>query len=310
MAQHRAPPPMTFSGKGDKTETYTLWKQGINIYSSTTAKTGEKLVPFILEALDDDGLKIFNTFDLTQDERKNPDAIFQKFEERLKISKPNFRAARLDLHFYYQRKDETLDEFYTKCNEKTAQCEVNPDEEKERILEQILASTPIPDFQKWLLSQKADVTIDAILETGRQYKTPLHNIQHIKDRSTNQVTFNAINKANKPYKSRCKCCGLDHPLGKSSCPARNGECHTCHIVGHWTNYCARYKHTTGNRNSRSQQRQHSLHRGKRYSSSNRRQHSRNACQHSSHSRINYGEYRRRTPTPQRHIDNVDYHYQE
>ncbi|KAK6175812.1 hypothetical protein SNE40_014200 [Patella caerulea] len=289
MAQHRAPPPMTFSGKGDKTETYTLWKQRMNIYSSTTGKTGEKLVPYILEALDDDCLKIFNTFDLTQDERKNPDAIFQKFEERLKISKPNFRAARLDLHFYYQRKDETLDEFYTRCKEKTAQCEVNANEEKERILEQILASTPIPDFQKWLLSQKADVTIDDILETGRQYETTLHNIQHIKDRSTNQVTLNALNKTNRPYKSRCKCCGLDHPLDKSSCPARNDECHTCHTVGHWTNYCLRYKHTTGNRNSRSRQRQHSTHRGKRYQSSNRRQQSGNARQHSSHSRINYGQ---------------------
>ncbi|KAK6183342.1 hypothetical protein SNE40_010842 [Patella caerulea] len=172
MAQHRAPPPMTFSGKGDKTETYTLWKQRMNIYSSTTGKTGEKLVPYILEALDDDGLKIFNTFDLTQDKRKNPDAIFQKFEERLKISKPNFRAARLGLHFYYQRKDETLDEFYTRCKENSAHCEINADEEKERILEQI-----ITDFQKWLLSQKADITIDAILETGRQYETTLLNIQ-------------------------------------------------------------------------------------------------------------------------------------
>ena len=66
---------------------------------------------------------------MTDEEKKDPKKIFEQFEERLKISKPNFRTARLDLHFYYQSKDESLD-FYTRCHEKTKDCEFTDDEKR------------------------------------------------------------------------------------------------------------------------------------------------------------------------------------
>lgn len=51
----------------------------MDIYSKTSGKTGENLVPFILEALDDDGLKIYNTLYMTEEQKKSPEAIFTKF---------------------------------------------------------------------------------------------------------------------------------------------------------------------------------------------------------------------------------------
>lgn len=184
----RGPPTMQFEGTGDKTEKFSLWKQRIDIYSQVTDIKNEALVPHILQGLDDEGLKIYNSFTLTDAQKKSPQAIFEKFEERLKINKPNFRAARLDLHFYYQKKEETLDDFYTRCKQKTSECKFSDDEEKERIIEQLLASTPITDYRKWLLDQKEDVTIQTVLETGRQHEVTLNSIQHINDRSSNVAT--------------------------------------------------------------------------------------------------------------------------
>ena len=99
----RAPPCMDFSVKGDKTEKYNLWKQRLELFSQITGKAGADLVPHILDGLDDEGLKIFNSFNLTPDQRRIPENIFTRFEARLKITKPNFRAARLDLHFFLSK---------------------------------------------------------------------------------------------------------------------------------------------------------------------------------------------------------------
>ena len=80
---------MCFEGKIDKTEKYNLWKQRIEIYSQITGKKAEHLVLYILEGLDNEGLKIYHVFNLTNAQRLSPRCIFDKFVERLKISKPN-----------------------------------------------------------------------------------------------------------------------------------------------------------------------------------------------------------------------------
>ena len=65
-----------------------------------------------------EGLIIFNSFTLSAHNKKDPVKIYEQFEDRLNISKPNFHTARLDLHFHYQQTDESLDEFYTRCKKK------------------------------------------------------------------------------------------------------------------------------------------------------------------------------------------------
>lgn len=91
------------------------------------------MVPYLLQSLDYEGLKIFNSFNLSAEEMKVPANIYKKFEERLNISKPNFRTARLDLHFYDQEDGETIDTFYTRCKEKMGECTFNADEEKRTL---------------------------------------------------------------------------------------------------------------------------------------------------------------------------------
>ena len=253
----RGPPSMEFAGKGDKTEKYNLWKQRMDLFAQVSNKTGEDLVPYILQCLDDEGLKIYNTFDLTVDEKKKPEKIYEKFEERLNISKPNFRTARLDLHFVYQQTDETLDSFYIRCKEITKDCDFTEAEEKERIIEQLLASTPLGDYRKWLLSQSKDVTMEAVLAEGRKHETTLKSIKHLQDRSTATTPSSNIDATPKcvsaiKYKrgkpkigqskdngSKCKRCGGNHRYGSTEnyCPAKDAVCHYCKIKGHWEKCC-------------------------------------------------------------------------
>ena len=151
---------------------------------------------------------IYNAFNLTPAERLNPQRIFEKCEEHLKITKPNFCAGQLDLHFYFLGKDESMVDFYTRCQKKSADCTSMPEEEKERFVEQQIVSTPIEDFK-------------TVLNEGRKHETTLDSIKHIND-CDNSVTTPA-NVDTVCYKCRsqqydrkekprtfCKGCGGDH----------------------------------------------------------------------------------------------------
>ena len=143
------------------------------------------------------------------------------------ISKPNFRTARLDLHFMYQQSDETLDSFYIRSKEITKDSDFTEAEEKEKITEQLLASTPLKDYRKWLLSQSKCVTMETVL-AGHKHETTLKSTKHLQDRSTATTSSSDIDATPKcvsdiKYKrgkskigqsrdngSKCKRCGDDH----------------------------------------------------------------------------------------------------
>ena len=247
-------PVMDWSQK-NLTEAFKLGKQKMNIYFQINGKKGEEQIPYILKASNDEGLRRYNTFQFTEQEKKDPKLLWSRFEDQLRITKPNFRAARLDLHYYYQKKEETLDEFVTRCKTKSAECDFSKEEEIERIIEQILASTPIPEFQKFLLDKPKGYPLTDVLAEGRKHETAFLNIKMIKESrgaaggaSTNtEISF--IKK-----KNVCLRCGKDHARTRNACPAINSKCYTCGKIGHWEQCCLA--------NKKKPQRGHSLSRNR------------------------------------------------
>jgi hypothetical protein len=244
-------PKFEFINKADLVQRFSLWKQRIKLFAKTEGIRDQDLSSYIQQALDDDGLKIYNSFRLSEENAANPEHIFKQFEDRLNISKPNFRAARLDLHFFYQKPDETLDDFYTRCREKANDCSFSDDEVKERFIEQLLASTPIEDFRKWLLSQEETIDIDGVLAEGRKQETTVNSIQHIAERNkltsakdTSNIDAIKHKKIKKQPKSKCFNCGGDHQRGKQHCPAKDTECYSCKTKGHWSKVCRKTQDTS------------------------------------------------------------------
>ena len=218
MATSKAVPRLLITGVVDKQEKYALWKQRLVAFQKTSAKaiTAENLQYYIVEALDDEGLKMFNSFGLTDDELKVPSNIFAKFEERLKISKPNFRAARLELHFLYQMGDESVVEFYLRFKQSVDLCEFTDDQQKERFIEQLLASNGIEDYRKFLLSQEKDVKLDQILQEGRKHEIMMKNLKRLTDRGVKDAIRSTEVLPVEEVKTMCEFCGRSH--GRN-CPA-------------------------------------------------------------------------------------------
>ena len=252
----------------DLPSSFKLFKQKVELYFTIKDIKREKQMPFILRAVNDEGLRRYNTWSLSEAEATDPNYVWKRFEEMLEPSE-NFRIARLKLHFFYQRPDEALDSFVTRCRAQALKCDFKNEQElSERIIEQIIASTSMPEYQKALLSQKKDYSLNDALTLGRTYEATQQNLQHLQDMSRGITTTPehkpapaaatpAIDVIRKKKNTREMClnCGRDHPREREKCPAHTATCDACGKRGHWSRFCltTKYKQKRGgqHRNQRS-----------------------------------------------------------
>ena len=178
MSEQFTAPLMNWKAE-DQAEAFRIFKQRIELYFNVKSIKDEKKVPSILLAVGEEGLKRYNSWTLTEEERKQPDVIFKKFQEQLEPSQ-NYRICRLKLSQYVQKPDETLDQFLNRSKLLAQKCEYTQEEQNERLVELIIASTPIPEFQKELLKQPKDYKVEQALTLGRNYEASAAHIKELK----------------------------------------------------------------------------------------------------------------------------------
>ena len=137
----------------NQADTFKLFKQRIELYFKAKRIEPEDQVVRILLQVGDEGMRRYNSWSIKEDERKDPGKIFDKVMEQLEPSE-NYRISRLKLMHFRQQQDENLDFFINRCKLLALKCEFDDNELNERLIELIIARTPIPDFQKELLGQK------------------------------------------------------------------------------------------------------------------------------------------------------------
>lgn len=132
----------------DMAEEFKIFKQRMELCildNGLTAKA--KIATKIKLAIGPQGLRKLNASSLTEDDKKEPEKLWNLFEEQLNI-KVNFRVHRLELMRYKQKPGETLDNFINRCREKARDCDFSEEEISERIIELVINSTPYELFQK------------------------------------------------------------------------------------------------------------------------------------------------------------------
>ena len=223
---------------GNMAEEFRLFKQKVQLFFRIKHVEGGDQVPYILRAVGDAGLRRFNSWALTAEQQNNPAHKWKCFEEQLEPP-VNFRVARLELRYYYQRPDESLDDFVTRCRAQGLTCAFAAAELNERILEQVIASTPISEFQRELLDQAAGYTLEQALELGRTHEAMRHSMNQLKHMGTTNRTTATVSAIKS---SACKYCGGNHPREpQARCPAQGSTCHACGKIGHWQKVCLTIK---------------------------------------------------------------------
>ena len=106
----------------NQAHTFKLFKQRIELYFKAKRIAPEDQVVHILLQVGDEGLRRYNSWSLTEEERKDPGKIFEKFMEQLEPSE-NYRISRLKLMHLRQQQDENLDCFINRCKLLALKCE-------------------------------------------------------------------------------------------------------------------------------------------------------------------------------------------
>jgi len=222
-------------------EAFKLFKQKMEFYFILNKTKPELQVTNILMKVGDIGLKRYNSWTLTEEEKRSPEFIFNKFLQQLE-PKDNIWVNRLKLISYRQKNEESIDDFVNRCRRLTQRCEMSEREQQQRIIELIAASTPMDDYQKELLKKDINLTLEEALEIGKMYEASNAHIKQIKNIQGNNneedtTAIQAIGPSTQRRKATCLNCGRSHAYRREACPAYGATCNTCGRANHWASVC-------------------------------------------------------------------------
>ena len=126
-------------------EAFRLFEQRLQLFFTVRKVREADRVSHILLQVREEGLRRFNSWTLTEEEKAVTAVILQKFGEQLEPAQ-NLRVSRLRLMGYRQRKGESLDDLVNRAKLQAQKCDFSADKINDRFLELIIAGTPDPDF--------------------------------------------------------------------------------------------------------------------------------------------------------------------
>ena len=221
-------------------EALKIFKENITVYCEDEEIDDDRKTALkILRGIGDEGTRRLNASGISDADKRNPAKLWEFFEDRLK-TKVNFRVHRLHLMECRQRTNESLDDFTLRARTLAQKCEFDETEMEERLLEIIIASTPIEDFQRDLLGRAKGYKLADALNEGRRYEAIIAGRQQIRQlKDMGQKAMDADQSNIDVIKRDCGNCGTNHVPRK--CPAYQATCHFCKKKGHWQHMCRQRK---------------------------------------------------------------------
>ena len=228
-------PEMNWEAK-DLSEEFKLFKQRMELVLADQDVTDDKRKAIKIKiAVGNEGLRRINASGLSETDKDKPQELWKLLEAQLKVN-INFRVHRLEMMRYRQKKDESIDEFVTRCRDKAKNCDFEETELDERIMELAIASTPSEEFQKSLLDQPKGYKIEKILVEGRKYEAVAASRQCLESLDPKE-TVDSFKRTQ--GRKTCGYCGRIHK--PRQCPAYEDECRACGTKGHWAKFCRKMK---------------------------------------------------------------------
>ena len=157
-------------------DAFKLFKQRIELYFKAKRIAIEDQVVHILLQVGDEGLRRYNSWTMSEEDKIDPKKIFAAFEEQLEPPE-HYRISHLRLTQYMQTREESLDDFTNRCKLQALKCDFVDDELNERLIELIISSTPIVDFQKELLNKPKGMKLHEAVALGRSYEASATHVK-------------------------------------------------------------------------------------------------------------------------------------
>ena len=195
-------------------------------------KNEQEKATYILLWVGEEGLKIFNSFELSEEDKAKPDTIFDRFTTYLE-PKLNCRIARFQLQDFKQTKDESVDAFMARCKLQAQKCRFTDAELEERLIEQLIIGTRERKVQEVLLGKDETLKLDKAMDIARTREATVNDMKSLAQQGAAAVETN-IDAVRQNANPQCGKCGLHH--GKR-CPAFGTRCRKCNKYNHWEQVC-------------------------------------------------------------------------
>ena len=133
------PPRMDWSS-ADLPSTFRTFRQYCELIfkGPLSAKNEEEHVTYVLLWIGQDGLSIYNTWEMTTAERKLLAPLWDRFDKQVE-PKSNFRLNRFHLQKFRQTSSESADDYMIRCRLQAKKCKFRDSREVgERLLEQLI----------------------------------------------------------------------------------------------------------------------------------------------------------------------------
>jgi hypothetical protein len=215
----------------DRTGTYKLFKQKAKLFFEVKDIAVGKQVSYILLMTGDEGVHMYNSWELSDEEAQDPSVVWSRFDAHVEPTS-NFRVERLTFQRMKQRMDESSDDFLSRLTNQANKCKFR--DKEERLIEQLTFGTKHADVQKTLLVQDTDYTLAKAIEACRIYDASVSHQQAFQNIQV-QSGHTEVHAVRQGYRSdnSCQQCGLlKHRTGEK-CPAKGTACRRCGGKDHW-----------------------------------------------------------------------------
>ena len=108
---------------------------------------------YILRWIGEEGRKIFNSFELSDEEKQKLDVIYDKFATYVG-PKSNFRIAWYQLQGFRQSDDESVDSLMARCKKQAQKCRFSEAEIEDRLVEQLIIGTMPENPKRWQIETR------------------------------------------------------------------------------------------------------------------------------------------------------------
>lgn len=223
-------PTMDWS-RTDRVATYKLFKQKAKMYFDAKDIKKGKQVSFILLMTGDEGVKMFNSWEMSPDDSRDPEAVWEHFDKHIE-PQSSFRVERLAFQHMKQHEQESSDDFVSRLKNQADLCRFM--NKGERILDQIIFGTKYAEVQKTLLVKDENCTLTEAAELARIHDAAVAQQQAFKEIQGQEQHDFQVNSLHKS--SSCTRCGKKQHTS-FTCPAIGTFCNKCGGPDHWEKAC-------------------------------------------------------------------------
>lgn len=243
-ASVQVPQPSPLALVGDMEENFEFFEKSWNDYSKAIGmdrwpqEEDAQKVSFLLTVIGEQARKKYFNFDLTAEEKANPQVALLAIKEKV-VTKRNVIVDRLDFFSAVQASREPIDDFVSRLK-------VMAKSAKLGTLETDLIAFKVVTSNKWQhLRTKmltiADINLAKAVDLCRAEEITARRSQElgvlVPGAEVNKVKKTKNRSKSSAKAQRCKFCGDSHEFVKGVCPAFGKRCHRCKGKNHFEKVC-------------------------------------------------------------------------